>query len=387
MSQTEPIAGAAAIASPESSQTDAGRAPETALANRLKTETAPELTMHEGALTPIRFSSQTLELQALMEKAGVYDLGYRAWLRATGKDRVRWLNGMITQAVKGMTPGQNGYTLVLSPQGRIQGDGDVSCFDDSLLLETDRSQTDRLLTHLRRYIIMDDVRLEELDATGTAIGIAGPRAGEILGALGGSLPDPDTFRTAHLAGIDVTLVRVWSPVTARVAIRVAAERVLDLWNALVEAGAVPCGSEALEDLRILEGTPRFGVDFGDKHLPHEANLQRALNFTKGCYIGQEIVERIRARATVHRSLRQFELLGETPRPEAGEPVELRAGENAVGELTSVASIDLPGLKKILALGVVRVEALDKSETEPIRYAGGTAVVVAVPPVPLASSGS
>ena len=91
---------------------------------------------------------------------------------------------MITQAVKTMAPGQTGYTLVLNPQGRIQGDGDVSCFDDSLLLETDRCQAERLLTHLRRYIIMDDVKLEELDASTTAIGIAGPEAGAILQKLG-----------------------------------------------------------------------------------------------------------------------------------------------------------------------------------------------------------
>ena len=322
-------------------------------------------------------------MQALRCGAGIFDLGYRAWLRATGKDRVRWLNGMITQAVKSMTPGQTGYTLVLNPQGRIQGDGDVLCFEDSLLLETDRSQAERLLTHLRRFIIMDDVKLEELDAARTAIGIAGPQAAAILEKLGGSVPEPDTFRAAQLAGIDVTLVRAWSPVVTKVEIRVAGERVLELWNALATAGATACGTAALEDLRILEGTPQFDVDFSDKHLPQETNLSRALNFTKGCYIGQEIVERIRARATVHRSLRQFELHGEAPGLATGEKLELRAGEAAVGELTSVARIELPGLTKTLALGVARIEALEKSETEPIRYEGGTAVPLAVPPVPLA----
>lgn len=358
---------------------------ETPLASRLSatSASAPELKMHRGALTPLRFSSTSAELQALLQGAGIFDLGYRAWLRATGKDRVRWLNGMITQAVKGMSPGQTGYTLVLNAQGRIQGDGDVSCFEDSLLLETDRFQAERLLTHLRRFIIMDDVRLEELDAAGTAIGIAGPQTAAILDKLGGSAPEPDTFRAAQLAGIDVTLVRAWSPVVTKVEIRVAAEHVLELWNALAEAGAIPCGTGALEDLRILEGTAQFDVDFSDKHLPQEANLLRAVNFTKGCYLGQEIVERIRARATVHRSLRQFELHGETPGLGTGEKIELRVGEAAVGELTSVARIELPGLRKILALGVARVEALEKSETEPIRYAGGTVVPLAVPPIPLA----
>jgi folate-binding protein YgfZ len=369
MSQTYQIPDAAVVETPLASQLAAAGA------------SSLELKMHRGAQTPLRFSSAPDAWQALLRGAGVFDLGTRTRLRATGKDRVRWLNGMITQAVKNLTPGQTGYTLVLNPQGRIQGDGDVLAYDDFLVIETDRFQAERLLTHLRRYIIMDDVRLEELDAATTAIGIAGPQTAAILEKLGGRVPEPDTFQTEQLAGIDVTLVRVWGPVVTKVAIQVAAARVLELWNALVAAGAMACGVEAMEDLRVLEGTPQFDVDFSDKHLPQETNLLRALHYTKGCYIGQEIVERIRARATVHRSLRQFELQGETPRLGPGEKIELRAGEVAVGELTSVARVAAPGFEKTLALGVTRVEALEKIETEPIRYEGGIAVPMTAPPVP------
>jgi folate-binding protein YgfZ len=288
---------------------------------------------------------------------------------------------MITQAVKTMTPGQAGYTLVLNAQGRIQGDSDVFSYDDYLLLETDRAQSERLLTHLRRYIIMDDVKLEELDASMTAIGIAGPNATAILEKLGGGVPELGTFRAGQLAGVDVTFVHGWSPVVTRLEIHVLAEHVLSVWKALVAEGATACGIAAVEDFRVLEGRPQYDVDFSDKHLPQETNLERALNFTKGCYIGQEIVERIRSRATVHRSLRQFELQGETPALGVGEKIELRAGDAAVGELTSVARIELPGFAKSLALGVARTEALEKSETEPIRYAGGIAVALSAPPVP------
>jgi folate-binding protein YgfZ len=354
---------------------------ETPLAVRLRAvdPSALELKMHRGAQTPLRFSGTSM--QALLRSAGVFDLGYRTFLRATGKDRVRWLNGMITQAVKSMAAGQTGYTLILSPQGRIQGDGDVSCLEDSLLLETDRCQAERLLAHLRRYIIMDDVKLEELDGSTTAIGIAGPGAAAILQQLGLTPPEAGTFRSGQLAGVEVTLICAWSPVVTRFELHVPAGQVFQAWEALVEGGAVPCGVTALEDLRILEGTPLFDVDFGDKHLPQEANVPRALNFTKGCYIGQEIVERIRSRATVHRALRQFALQGAAPTLGPGEKIELRAGDAAVGELTSVTSIDLPGFSKTLALGVARVEALEKSETEPITYDGGTAIPLAAPPIP------
>ena len=338
---------------------------------------------HRGAKTPLQFTGAGPELRALVEDAGVFDLGYRTFLRATGKDRVRWLNGMITQAVKFMVPGQTGYTLVLNPQGRIQGDGDVYCFEDFLLLETDRFQAEPLLTHLRRFIIMDDVRLDELDAATTAIGIAGPRAAGILQSLGGGVPEAEHFGTTRLADLEVRLVRGYSPIVPKFEIHVAAEQVLILWKALIRAGATPCGVAATEDLRVFEGLPQYSVDFGDRQLPQETNLQRALNFTKGCYIGQEIVERIRSRATVHRSLRQFELHGTAPRLQPGEKIELRAGDAAAGELTSVARIELEGVHKTLALGIARVEALEQAATEPLQYDGGKAVPFVLPPDPAA----
>jgi folate-binding protein YgfZ len=354
---------------------------ETPLAARLAaTNPALERKMHRGAQTPLRFAGIRAEVASLLRSAGVFDLGYRTFLRATGKDRVRWLNGMITQTVKGMTPGQTGYSLVLNPQGRIQGDADLYVHEEVLVLETDKLQAERLLTHLRRYIIMDDVKLEELDAATTAMGIAGPKAAAILEQLGASAPDAGTFRTVTLAGIVVTLVGAYNPVVPRFEVHVPGEHVLALWNALVAAGAAACGVAALDDLRVLEGVAAFEVDFSDKQLPQETGLFRALNFTKGCYIGQETVERIRARATLHRSLRQFELEGTAPQLATGEKIEIRQGDAAVGELTSVAAITVPGWQKTVALGIARVEALENT-AEPIRYDGGVAVPLPEPPHP------
>jgi folate-binding protein YgfZ len=356
---------------------------ETPLASHLAAQNpALELKMHHGAQTPLAFQGKTSELHSLLHAAGIFDLGYRTFLRATGKDRVRWLNGMITQTVKGLAPGQTGYTLILSPQGRIQGDGDVSFHEEFLQLETDRSQSERLLTHLRRFIIMDDVKLEALDASTTALGIAGPQSAEILSKLGGTAPEEGRFEKAKLAGVEVILVRGYGPLAPRFEIWIASDKAPALWNALQDAGATPCGLAALEDLRVLEGVPQFDVDFSDKHLPQETNLQRALNYTKGCYIGQEIVERIRSRATVHRSLQQFDLSGAPPMLGAGEKLELKVGDTAVGELTSVASFTLPEFSGTLALGIVRTEALQNYQTAAIQYDGGIATPREAPP-PLA----
>jgi folate-binding protein YgfZ len=365
MSQTMPIADVSVS--------------ETPLAAQLGSESgsALELEMHRGAKTPLRYAGKGQELQALLRGAAIFDLGFRSFLRATGKDRVRWLNGMITQAVKSMTPGQVAYTLVLSPQGRIQGDSDVYCHEEKLILETDRSQADRLLTHLRRFIIMDDVKLEWLDEGATALGIAGPQAAEILGRIGAGVPEPGSFIETTLAGVDGMVAQGYGPLAPHFELHLPADQALTVWKALEAASGLPAGLEALHDLRVLEGVPQFDTDFGDKHLPQEANLDRALNFTKGCYIGQEIVERIRSRATVHRSLRQFELRGEMPKLGPGGKVELRAAGAAAGELSSAAHIILPGFEKKVALGIARIEALEANEA--LEYDGGTAVPLNAPP--------
>ncbi len=148
-----------------------------------------------------------------------------------------------------------------------------------------------------------------------------------------------------------------------------------LFEALQNAGAPSCEPQSLEWLRILEGTPLYGADIRDRELPQETGQARALHFAKGCYLGQEIVERIRSRGNVHRTFSGFRLEGELPA--AGSPLE--ADSKQVGELTSVAAIPLPaddGTIINLGLGYIRREALDRGT--PIHYPGGTAVPVSLP---------
>jgi folate-binding protein YgfZ len=149
----------------------------------------------------------------------------------------------------------------------------------------------------------------------------------------------------------------------------------EAWRILTQAGAMPAGFQALESLRILEGTPRYGVDMSDRHLPQEINQSRALNFNKGCYLGQEIVERIRSRATVHRTLRQFELIGALP--STGSELKAEGDDKPIGEITSAAHYALPGLPRTFAIGMVRVEALERKAV--ITYPGGKAIPLDAPP--------
>ena len=334
-----------------------------------------DLQMHLGRITPRVFADVESELASLVHTAAIYDLGYLTRIRITGEDRVRWLNGMVTNTVQALPQGYGNYTLILNVQGRIQGDGYVFHSPDHLLLETDRVQASRLLAHLGHFIIMDDVELQELDASATILGLAGPQAPSILNTLGLPVPEMLAFVPSTLQGIPIIVVRGYGVLVPRFELWLPAKHVAQAWHILTEAGVTPAGFQALESLRILEGTPRYGVDMSDRYLPQEVNQGRALNFNKGCYLGQEIVERIRSRATVHRTLRQFEIVG--TRPEPGAELKGEDDEKPIGEITSAAHYALPGLPRTFALGMVRVEALERKAI--ITYPGGKAVPLDAPP--------
>ncbi|HLH33310.1 MAG TPA: hypothetical protein VKX41_01460 [Alloacidobacterium sp.] len=348
---------------------------ETALTPMASLSPASDLQMHRGRISPRVFAGTESELASLLHTAAVYDLGYLTRIRITGEDRLRWLNGMVTNTVQSLPEGYGNYTLILNAQGRIQGDGYVFRAADHLLLETDRSQSPRLLAHLDQFIIMDDVELHELDATNTTIGLAGPQAPAMLDSLGLPVPEMLAFVPAEVQGIPVTVVRAYSVLVPRFEFRLAAEHVAEVWRILTEAGAAPAGFDALESLRILEGTPLYGLDMSDRYLPQETNQSRALNFNKGCYLGQEIVERIRSRATVHRTLRQFELHGPLPMP--GTELRVESDDKPIGEISSAAHYALPGLPRTFALGMIRIEALERKAV--ITYPGGRATPLDAPP--------
>ena len=325
--------------------------------------TGQRLTAFAGVQTPAVFTNVDDELAALHEAAGVYDLGWRTRMRFTGDDRVRWLNGMVTNTVKDLAPGELNYTFLLNAQGRIQGDGDIYAMDDALLFATDRKQAPRLAAHLDRFIIMDDVELSTDNDT-TALGVAGPAADGLIRSLGvETLPAPGCF-------VELEGMLLAQELPGQYTVWVAAGSVQSLWDKLLAAGGVPCGLEAVEVMRILSGVPRYGADIHDKSLAQETGQMRALNFNKGCYLGQEIVERIRSRATVHRAVRSFLLTGTVPA--AGTPLFTPEKPDApIGELTSVATVSLPGISGIYALGTVRAEA----SAIPLHYTGGSAQVL------------
>jgi folate-binding protein YgfZ len=342
----------------------------TALAKLVPSGTLREFA---GVWTAAHFAALSQELAALTERCGVYDLGWSTRLRITGPDRVRWLNGMVTNTVKDLRPGQLNYTFLLNAQGRIQGDGEVYALTGELLFVTDCEQAPKIAAHLDRFIIMDEVELA-LDHSMTAIGLAGPDAEALLIRAGMIIERLDDSRFTQGNGVLVS-----RDDAGHFALWVESATVSALWETLIAAGAVRCGVNAVEALRVLRGMPRYGADIHDKSLAQETGQTRALNFNKGCYLGQEIVERIRSRATVHRGLYCFALEGAVPSSGTAVFAE-NAPDVAVGTLTSITAVDgpelPPELSGLFALGTVRGDAT----STPLRYEGGLARVLAEPPI-------
>src|SRR5437016_5535425 len=139
---------------------------------------------YHGATTAARFADLQAELAALRDACGVYDLGFRAKFSLSGEDRVRWLNGMVTNNIRDLAPGHGLYAFLLNPQGHILGDLYAYNRGESLLVETDRPQLEKVLSVFRKYIIMDQVEIEDISEKLSSIGIAGPHSGEVLKAAG-----------------------------------------------------------------------------------------------------------------------------------------------------------------------------------------------------------
>jgi folate-binding protein YgfZ len=332
-----------------------------------------------GACSIPVFSDLSQEVAALVEGAGAFDLGYRGQIAVGSADRLRWLNGMLTNNIQGLAEGMGSYNFVLNAQGRIQGDCDAFQLPDQLLVITDRSQIPALMAHFDRFIIMDDVALEDISSTRTALGLAGPLAPQLLAALGVSVPkaaapaspsDNLWLIQTRICGVPVQLTGGYPTAAPRFELWCANESVRMLWDVLLAAGAIPCGIHAAEALRVLDGTPRYGVDLGERDLPQETSQTRALHFAKGCYLGQEIVERIRSRGAVHRRLAQFTLSSEP----AALPLEITAAGAAAGRITSTALYN----GTCYGLGIVRAEAVERNPA--LDYSGGTATVVTHPPL-------
>ena len=306
---------------------------------------------------PADYGNVRDEFHSLLSACGIYDLSWRTKINVTGGHRVRWLNGMISNNVRDLQPGHGIYAFILNPQGHIQGDLYAFNRGDSFLLDMELAQRDKILQWLKRYIIADDVQLTDISDKLTAVGLTGPNSREVIQRAAIDVPELTYLRFADLNWRDTPLTVLHSGEEAAESwqIWIAPDRLNALWDALVITGAKPSGTSALNLFRIAKAIPQYGQDIRDRDLPHETGQMRALNFNKGCYLGQEIVERIRARGAVHRQFASFSVEGGLPEP--GTKIQCEGKE--VGEVTTSVVLPLPDGDRPVALGYLRREAEGK----------------------------
>jgi folate-binding protein YgfZ len=327
----------------------------------------------------------TVELDAqyrqLREECGVLDRSDRGKLLLRGPEGAEYLQGQLTNDIEGLEPGEGCYAALLDRKGHMQADMRVLNLsgalyvpmggikrtgtegEETIWIDVEAVALAAVRRHLETYKIGREVEVEDVTAERAILSLIGPRSADLAGAP--PLPE-DAREPIAVAGIDCVAVGTATGIDLITAVD-DAER---LCRALVESGAVEVGPEAAEILRIEAGTPRFGAEMDSGTMPAEAGIvERAVDFEKGCYIGQETVARLHYRGKPNRHLRGLRLSAPAPAGTA-----LRAGEKEVGTIGSSCVSPLHGP---IALAVLRREAEPGAELA-VGEDGVTARVVDLP---------
>ncbi len=302
------------------------------------------------------------EYATLTQRCGLVDRSERGKLALTGSEAREFLHGQVSNDIEALEPGQGCYAAFLTPKGKMLGDLRVLHLGDALFLDTERVSLQALFNMIRRYKLGRDVELHKRTVERGLLSLVGPGAREAAGAQDLGAAEHDNA-AGEIGGVPVRLVAT----AAGVDLICDAERT----DALKEALDVPEVSEAAaEVVRVEAGRPRYGLDLDDSVIPQEAGLnERAVSFTKGCYVGQETVARLFYRGKPNRHLRGLRLSEPAATGDA-----LRLGEREVGRLGSSVVSPLHGP---IALAIVRREA-SPGDTVSVGDSGGTATLVELP---------
>ena len=314
------------------------------------------------------------EHRALAEGCGVADRSWAGRLEMSGEDRVRFLQGLVTCDVAALSPGEGTYGFITSRRGQVLADLRLLALEDRLWLELPAGRAGAIAEHLGGFKIADRVEIGPLDRV--PLTVAGPRAAAAVAeAAGEDPPAADrAHRAARIGGEEVRLARRALVGVDAFDLWVAPDGAARVWEALVDAGAVPAGFTALETLRVERGIPRWGAEIGPETLPQETGLEEAaVSFTKGCYLGQEIVARIHYRGGVNRGLVALRF------PEGAEPPPAGAALLADGRLAGAVGTALrsPAFGRPVGLAIVHRRAAEPGTRLEVE-GGGEAEVAEAP---------
>ncbi len=341
-----------------------------------------------GAEVVADYGDRSAEYRALREAAGILDLSFRGRICLTGEDRVRFLHGQVTNDIKGLKVGAGCYAALTTAKGKIQADLNIYSLEDELLLDFEPGLTEMLSQRLEKYLVADDVQVVDIGSVYGLLSVQGPRGGSILSSI-------DLFR--ELSGLqkpfdfmkvaDVVLGEMYVMNQPRLgtcgydlfaptaALEVLVQKLMASAGA---AGGRLCGWQAFEMARIEQGIPRFGIDMDETNFPQECGIEAgALSYTKGCYIGQEVLNRIHTLGHVNKEFRGLRLADDLKRLPAKGDKLFHEGKEA-GYITSTSSS--PALTGNIALGYIRKEASQIGTELMLRTADGehTARIVQIP---------
>jgi folate-binding protein YgfZ len=329
-----------------------------------------------GCALPDYFGDAAAEYRSARDTVALIDKNYRAYLSFTGPDRVRYLNAILTNNIKDLAAGHGIVSLLLNPQGHILAEIETYAFADRLLCVSYAMIRERLIEMLDKFIIMDDVTLTDETPRYGTLALEGPKAAALVKEVSGA----DLAKLEELSSRGGKVGSIPCFITKRspggvpgAEFLVESGKLPELWQVLLDAvrwhEGAPMGYAALSATRLAQGVPWFGYDFGEKQIPHEAALQDShISYTKGCYTGQEIVERVRSRGQVNRQRVQLVFSGDVV--PAVDTILTQDGKE-VGYVTRAARTWDP--PRILGMGYVRKEAAAAGST--LQWASGTATVV------------
>ncbi|HYB41583.1 MAG TPA: aminomethyltransferase family protein [Candidatus Methylomirabilis sp.] len=315
-----------------------------------------------GWIAPAQYADAVAEYRAVRERAGAIDRSFVGKVAVTGRDRQAFLQGMLSNEIKSLAPGQGTSAAFLDAHGKVMAILDVYVLEDRLLLELPPGSTDKTLQLLDKFLISEKAEFEAADESFAVIAVEGPQSAPALSSLSGRSLDLAPFHHAEvsIAGAPVRVIRRSETGGPGFQCWTAAVHAPALWSALVGVGATPVGTRALNVLRVEAGIPWYGIDVDESVILPETRLEGLVSYHKGCYIGQEVVARVKYRGHVNRALSGLVLQGSrVPDPGAAVIAEGRP----VGRITSAVSSVALGCP--IALGYVRREF----------FAPGTAVAV------------
>jgi len=335
---------------------------QSSLLHELRSQGAATMTVGEWEVVA-RVGTLEDDYAAIRTRAGAIDLSHRTMLRVTGNDRVKFLQGIISNDASVLTPGRGLYATILTSKGKMQTDLTVFALKNAAIwVDAEPEVAEKLLRLLIRYTIGTDAAIDNLSGGYGLLGIYGPNAAAAVESVFGLRPPTAALAVVESVwqGHPATVAESGYPGTPGYHVLLAADALPAAWSAVVgsDGGSAvkAVGMDALEAVRIEAGVPRFGSDMSEENFPPEARIEdRALSYTKGCYMGQETIARIKTYGHVNRLL--VGLLPDTDRPIAhgtalyhSDVTSVLREHKEAGYVTS--SIVSPALKRVIALGYV-----------------------------------